>query len=73
MGEEVRLARLPSVTLTAAAGANADVCDLITNFGAGIFAPLFTGGAFEAQLDVANANQNAAIAAYGLSCVDRIL
>jgi outer membrane protein TolC len=35
--------------------------------GAGIFAPLFTGGALEAQLDSATADQEAAIATFGQS------
>jgi outer membrane protein TolC len=63
--EEARLARLPSFTLTATAGGNADVNDFVASIGAGIFAPLFTGGALEAQVDVANADQRAAIAVYG--------
>jgi NodT family efflux transporter outer membrane factor (OMF) lipoprotein len=65
LAEEARLARLPSFTLTATAGGNADVNDFVASIGAGIFAPLFTGGALEAQVDVANADQRAAIAVYG--------
>ncbi len=60
-----RLARLPSFTLTGTAGGNADVNDFVAGIGAGIFAPLFTGGALEAQIDVASADQKAAIAVYG--------
>lgn len=65
LGEEARLARLPSFTLTATAGGNADVSDFVASIGAGIFAPIFTGGALEAQLVIANADQKAALAVYG--------
>ena len=40
---------------------------LIANIGAGTNVRLFTGGALEAQLDVANADQKAAITAFGLA------
>jgi outer membrane protein, multidrug efflux system len=65
LSEEARLARLPSFTLTATAGSNADVNDFIASIGAGIFAPIFTGGALEAQIDIAGADQKAALAVYG--------
>jgi multidrug efflux system outer membrane protein len=65
LSEEARLALFPSFTLTATAGGNADVSDFIASIGAGIFAPIFTGGALEAQLDFANADQKAALAVYG--------
>ena len=38
---------------------------MIFDLGAGIVAPLFNGGALEAQVDSADAQQRAAIAAYG--------
>ena len=41
--------------------------DVIGNLGAGLFAPIFTGGALSARVDQANANQEAAMAAYGQS------
>ena len=63
--DEARLARLPSLTLSAAAGSNADVNSFVASLGAGLFAPLFTGGALEAQIDVASADQKAAISIYG--------
>lgn len=63
--EEAELAKLPSFNLTATAGANSDLNDFIASLGAGIFAPLYTGGALEAQVEVANADQKAAIALYG--------
>ncbi len=65
LSEEARLARLPRLTLTGAAGANSDLRDFVASIGAGLFAPLFTGGALKAQLEVANADQKVAIAAYG--------
>ena len=37
------------------------------SLGAGLFAPLFTGGALEAQVELATADQEAAIAVYGQS------
>jgi multidrug efflux system outer membrane protein len=67
LSEEARLARLPRFTLTASVGRNNDLDDLVGNIGAGLFAPLFDGGALEARLDAANADQQAAIAAYGLA------
>ena len=39
---------------------------------AGVFAPLFDGGALEAQLDAANSDQEAAIANYGLAVLDAL-
>jgi outer membrane protein, multidrug efflux system len=63
--EEAELAKLPSFTLTATAGANSDLSDFVASLGAGIFAPLYTGGALEAQVEIADADQKAAIALYG--------
>lgn len=64
--EEARLARLPSFNLSLAAG-DTSLTGFIGQLTAGIVAPLYTGGALEGQLDVATADQNAAIAAYGQS------
>jgi len=64
LSEEARLAKLPSFNLSAAGG-YASLTDLIGNLSAGLVAPLYAGGALEAQLEVANADQMAAIAAYG--------
>ena len=63
--EEARLAQLPSFALTAGVGGASGMDDLIGNLSAGLVAPLYTGGALEAQLDIATADQNAAIAAFG--------
>jgi len=38
---------LPSFSLTATAGASSDLNDFVASFGAGIFAPLYTGGALK--------------------------
>jgi NodT family efflux transporter outer membrane factor (OMF) lipoprotein len=65
--EEARLAKYPSFTLTAGVGGSSDLGDVIGELGAGLVAPLFTGGALEAQLDSATADQEAAIAAFGQS------
>jgi NodT family efflux transporter outer membrane factor (OMF) lipoprotein len=63
--EQARLAKLPSFSLTAGVGGANSLDNFIGSLGAGLFAPLFTGGALEGQIDVANADQKAAIAAYG--------
>ena len=62
--EEARLARLPSFDLSLTAGYTS-LTDFIGQLTAGIIAPLYTGGALEGQLEVATADQNAAVAAYG--------
>ncbi len=64
--EEARLASLPRFSLTAGAGLG----DAISSLAAGVVAPLYTGGAIEAQLDGATASQQAAIAAYGAAVLN---
>ncbi len=64
--EEARLASLPRFSLTAGAGLG----DAISSLAAGVVAPLYTGGAIEAQLDGATASQQAAIAAYGVTVLN---
>jgi NodT family efflux transporter outer membrane factor (OMF) lipoprotein len=63
--EQAEAAKLPSFAITAGVGAASGVDDMIFNLGAGIVAPLFRGGALEAQVDQADAQQQATIAAYG--------
>jgi NodT family efflux transporter outer membrane factor (OMF) lipoprotein len=63
--EQARLAKLPSFNLTAGVGGSTGLDDAIVDLGAGIFAPIFTGGALEAQVEQATADQEAAIAVYG--------
>jgi NodT family efflux transporter outer membrane factor (OMF) lipoprotein len=65
--EQAELAKLPSFTLSASVGGSSDLDDVIGNLGAGLVAPLFTGGALEAQVEQATADQEAAIAVYGQS------
>jgi NodT family efflux transporter outer membrane factor (OMF) lipoprotein len=65
--EQAEAAKLPSIALTGTVGASTDASDFIFNLGAGLVAPLFNGGALEAQVDAADAQQRAAIAAYGQS------
>ena len=57
------LLHLPNINLRLGVGPNS-INDAITSLTAGVFAPLYTGGAIEAQVAVANAEQKAAIAAY---------
>ena len=65
--EQAELAKLPSITLSASVGGDSGLDDMIGSLGAGLFAPLFTGGALEAQVQQADADQQAAIAVYGQS------
>lgn len=62
--EEASLARLPSFSLTGGVGTSS-MASSISSLGAGVFMPLFDGGALEAQLAAATADQEAAIASYG--------
>jgi NodT family efflux transporter outer membrane factor (OMF) lipoprotein len=57
------LLHLPSIRLKLGVGPNS-INDAITSLSSGIFAPLYTGGAIEAEVAVANAEQKAAIADY---------
>jgi NodT family efflux transporter outer membrane factor (OMF) lipoprotein len=65
MSEQARLAKLPRFSLTAGVGSASAIDSLVGNLAAGITAPLYTGGALEGQIDIANADQKAAVAAYG--------
>lgn len=64
-------ARLPSLSLTGSAGtASSDLRDAINapdpfwSLGAGLFAPLFAGGELKANVEAANAQQQAALHRY---------
>ncbi len=70
--QAARLARLPSLSLTASGGAASnDLLNLLnlgpTFFSAGVnfFQPVYTGGALQAQVDIATARQEQALSAYG--------
>jgi multidrug efflux system outer membrane protein len=65
LSEQARLAKLPRFGMTGAVGVTTAVNGLIGSLAAGAVAPLYTGGALEAQIDAANADQQAAIGAYG--------
>jgi outer membrane protein TolC len=63
--EQAEAAKMPSIVLTGTVGASSDVNDFIFDLGAGLVAPLFRGGALEAAVDQADAQQRAVVAAYG--------
>jgi len=63
--EEARLAKLPRFTLNAGVGGSDALSSTIGSLGAGLFTPLYSGGALAGQLDAASADQQAAIAGYG--------
>ncbi len=65
--ESARLARLPSFNLSGVLGQTSAIDNSIAQLGLGLVAPLYAGGAIAGQIDTANADQQAAIAAYGLS------
>ena len=63
------LLHLPRINLKLGVGPNS-ISDAITNLAAGVFAPLYTGGAIEAEVAVATANQKAAIAVYAKTALN---
>jgi len=70
--EEARLAKLPSFSLTASASGDTDLNGLVGDLALGVVAPLYTGGALQAQLDIATADQNASIAAFGITVLQAL-
>ncbi len=65
-------ARFPSISLTAGAGATDNALmnllgagSTFWNVGANFAAPLYTGGALQAEVDIQTANQETALALYG--------
>ncbi|MSR62929.1 MAG: efflux transporter outer membrane subunit [Planctomycetes bacterium] len=74
-----QLARLPSLSLTANAGANSQLTEVTSrggsffNVGANFFAPIFDGGALKAQVDIATAEQEGALVAYGQTALRAFL
>ena len=67
-----KAARLPRVALTGSGGRSTSELLRLANVGAGFWtmaanflAPIFTGGALAAQVDIATAEQQAALALYG--------
>ncbi len=63
------LLHLPNINLNLGVGPNS-INDAITTLTAGLFAPLYTGGAIESQVEIANAEQKASIAAYAKTALD---
>jgi len=63
-----KLLHLPAIKLNLGLGPNS-ISDAITSLSAGIFAPLYTGGAIEAQIATASADQKAAIANYAATAL----
>src|SRR5215510_13717377 len=69
--EEAKLARLPQISLTASVSSISSELFVLKNhsnpvvsFGASLFAPLFTGGALEAQVEIRTAEQKQAVAEF---------
>jgi outer membrane protein TolC len=70
--EAARLAKLPSISLTAGGGAASNgLSELLGSspgffdVGANFFQPIYQGGAIEAQIEIQTAQQEQALAAYG--------
>lgn len=63
--ESAKAAKLPRFSISAGVGGLADGGNALYQLGAGLFGPLYTGGALEAQVESADAKQRAAMAAYG--------
>lgn len=62
--QEAELLHLPRFNFSIGLSIN-NLSDAISNLAAGIFAPLYTGGAIEAEVEKATAVQQESIAAYG--------
>ncbi len=61
--ESANLLKMPNIKLNLGVGPNS-INDAITSLSAGVFAPLYTGGAIEAQVEMASIEQKRAIAFY---------
>ncbi|MCC5787377.1 MAG: efflux transporter outer membrane subunit [Phycisphaerales bacterium] len=68
--ESRRLARLPSVTIGASAGVLFNPAEEVWSIAAQVFAPLFTGGEIDAQIEIASAQQRQAMADYIALAID---
>jgi len=77
---EAEAAKLPALRLTASGGyASSNVLELAQDFsnpfgsiGASLFAPLFMGGKLDAQVEIRNAEQRAAMAAYAKTALNAL-
>lgn len=65
-----RLARLPRLRLFASGGFELSPAESVWTLAADLFAPLFTAGEITAQIDIATAQQRAAMAAYVQSALN---
>ena len=63
--ESAKAAKLPRFSISAGVGGLANAGNAVYQLGAGLFGPLYTGGALQAQVESATANQRASMAAYG--------
>ena len=75
--DQARAARLPSISLTAGAGASSnqlssllDPGNVAWSLGTNLLAPIFRGGALKAQVEAATAEQEQTIAAYGQAALN---
>ncbi len=75
--DQARAARLPSISLTASAGASSNQLSSLLNpgnaawsLGTNLLAPIFSGGSLKAQVEAATAEQKGAIAAYGQAALN---
>ncbi|WP_455755998.1 TolC family protein [Sulfurimonas sp.] len=66
---EAELLHLPRFTFSIGASVN-NLTNAIANLGAGVFAPLYTGGAIEAEVEVANAVQKQSIELYAQKALE---
>ncbi len=66
--KSAELLHLPRFNFSLGAGAT-NIGDAIANLSAGVFAPLYTGGAIEAEVEVATAEQKSAIAVYAQKAI----
>jgi outer membrane protein TolC len=71
--QSAKAARLPRIALTAGVGSSStELTDIVSlggdfwNVGANFVAPIFTGGALQAQVEIEEADQEKALANYGL-------
>lgn len=66
--EEAKLLRLPRFNFNFGLSAM-NINDAVASLAAGIFAPVYTGGAIEAEVEIATAEQKKTIAAYAQSAL----
>ena len=69
LSEEARLLKYPNLVLSADIGFST-ISDLIFGTGGSFFGPIYTGGAIDAQIESANAEQRQALMTYGLSLLN---